>query len=67
MDFQEQHRVGHALYQLFSDYKLLPGNYFAVNGPYDTHGRVVKLLRESDAPKLGERKYLYLVRGTGRG
>ena len=40
----------------------MPGEYFYVNGPYDTHGIVVK------SKKLKDRKetsFLNTIRGTG--
>lgn len=49
------------LYQLCSPRNLEPGSYFAVNGPYDTHGYVVKSLSETlNTPD----EFWYLVRGT---
>lgn len=48
------------LYQLRSRFKHPPGTYFAIDGPHDTHGYVVKVLDEDTQP-------LHLVRGTGHG
>ena len=50
------------LYQLYSKRKYVPGEYFAVNGPYDTHGYVVKFIKqETDGPYRG--RFLHLIRG----
>lgn len=48
------------LYQLWSRHPKSVGDNFAVNGPWDKHGVVLKLLRQDE--KEG---YLYLIRGTG--
>jgi hypothetical protein len=39
------------------------GEYFPVNGPWDTHGIVLKL--QDDIPETDE-GYQYLIRGTGK-
>lgn len=51
------------LYQLRSTTQRPVGSYFAVDGPYDVHGYVVKSeLKQDDH---GKPYYLNLVRGTG--
>jgi hypothetical protein len=52
------------LYQLRSRRKMLPGEYFAIDGPHDIHGVVIKCEEKLD--KMHPDKYLNLVRGIGR-
>jgi hypothetical protein len=53
------------LYQLRSKRKMLPGEYFPVDGIYDIHGIVIKC--EHAPNKMQSAEYLNLVRGTGKG
>jgi len=51
------------LYQLRSKFKMVPGQYFLVDGPHDTHGKVIKCEYK---PKEGfSYEFLNLIRGTG--
>lgn len=50
------------LYQLRAKYKTPVGQYFAVDGPFDTHGYVVKVLHAAEGGG-----FWHLVRGTGSG
>jgi hypothetical protein len=52
--------MGQNLYQLYSRCKLLPNTYFAINGPYDTHGYVIKYIRKDKKLIV---PYLHLIRG----
>ena len=51
------------MYQLYSTTKLLPGDPFLINGPYDRYGFVYKSQEILDGEHKGE--FLNLVRGTG--
>lgn len=46
------------LYHLYSRRKKQPNDYFPIDGPWDTHGRVVSSKLEGDG------RYLNLVRGV---
>lgn len=50
------------LYQLRSKFKMIPGQYFLVDGPHDTHGKVIKCEYK---PKKNHGDFLNLIRGTG--
>lgn len=61
-----------ALYQLYARNKFPVRAYFPVNGPYDTHGYVVKVIRGPIVGAPNPEKhdpykdyYLHLIRGTG--
>lgn len=53
--------MGNNLYQLRSTTRKPIGTYFPVDGPYDTHGIVLKSEEKTD--KYGKKYYLNLVRG----
>jgi hypothetical protein len=65
MKYQQREPAGHSLYQLWSTIRYPPGADFLVNGPYDSGGIVVKVLRKEEITGMTTR-YLHLVRGTGR-
>lgn len=46
-----------ALYQLYSKRRLEPGDYVAVNGPFDTYGVITSSALEPDG------RYLNQIRG----
>lgn len=48
------------LYQLWYDGPCINGQEVSINSPYDTYGKVIKLIRTKNG------RYLCLVRGTGK-
>lgn len=50
-------------YQLRTQFEQMIGQYYCIDGPFDTHGRIIK--SEEKIDDQGRKYYLNTVRGTG--